>query len=115
MVISYNQNLYFRIQCKKIQRQDYNSFHYILILQKISHNNIDMQITIEVCTSLFYLKLNKNYSKIPCSVEMKSKQKNKICVCQNRICQNMWFWVVLSHIIMIRNQQEFKIQTYNVP
>jgi hypothetical protein len=54
MVISYNHNLYFKIQCRKIQRQDYNSFHYILILQKNSHNNMDMEIVAEVCTSLFY-------------------------------------------------------------
>ncbi len=25
------------------------------------------------------------------------------------------FWVIPSHIIMIQNQQEFKIQNYNVP
>jgi hypothetical protein len=34
----------------------------------------------------FYLKLNQNYSKIPCSIDMKSKQQNKICVYQNKIC-----------------------------
>jgi hypothetical protein len=31
MVISYNQNLYFIIHCKQIQKQ--YSFHHILILQ----------------------------------------------------------------------------------
>jgi len=40
---------------------------------------MDMEIIVKVCTSLFYWKLNYNYSKIPCSVEMKSKQQNKIC------------------------------------
>jgi hypothetical protein len=34
MVISYNQNLHFIIHYKKIQKQDYNSFHHGLILQK---------------------------------------------------------------------------------
>ncbi len=37
-----------------------------------------MEITTKVCTFLFYWKFNLNYKKIPCFVEMKSKQQNKI-------------------------------------
>jgi hypothetical protein len=37
MVIAYNQNLHFRIYYKKLQKQDYNSFHHNMILQKNSH------------------------------------------------------------------------------
>jgi hypothetical protein len=75
-------------------------------------------------------------------MEMKSKQQNKICgLSKNRIygfllpntynspyffkivCpKNLLplpkifpFWVVPNHIIMIQNQQEFKIQNYNAP
>jgi hypothetical protein len=35
MVIGYNQNLHFKIHWKKLQKQYYNSFHHILILQTI--------------------------------------------------------------------------------
>jgi hypothetical protein len=35
MVISYNQNLHFNIHYEQLQEQDYNSFHHILLLQKI--------------------------------------------------------------------------------
>jgi hypothetical protein len=35
IVISYNQNLHFKMHCKKLKKQDYNSFHHILILHKI--------------------------------------------------------------------------------
>jgi len=35
MVITYNQNLHFKIHCKKLQKQNYNSFHHNLRLQEI--------------------------------------------------------------------------------
>jgi hypothetical protein len=35
VVIAYNQNLDFRIYCKKNLKQYYNSFHHNLTLQKI--------------------------------------------------------------------------------
>jgi len=35
MVVAYNQNLHFKIHDKKFQKQDYNSFHYILLLHRI--------------------------------------------------------------------------------
>jgi hypothetical protein len=35
MLNAYNQNLYFRIHYKKIQKQDYNSFHHNLTLKEI--------------------------------------------------------------------------------
>jgi len=37
---------------------------------------MDMEITVEVCTYLFYWKFNQNYNNIPCSIEMKSKQQD---------------------------------------
>jgi len=47
---------------------------------KNSCNNMDMEIIAEICTSWFYWKkLHSNYTKIPCFVEMKSKQQNKFC------------------------------------
>jgi hypothetical protein len=37
MVISYNQNLYFKIHYKKkLQKQDYISFHHIFILKQFT-------------------------------------------------------------------------------
>jgi hypothetical protein len=47
MVIWYNQNLYFKIRCKKFQKQDYISFHHIFIL-KNSHNNMNIKFIVEV-------------------------------------------------------------------
>ncbi len=35
IVVAYNQNLHFKIHCKKLQKQNYNSFHHNLTLQKI--------------------------------------------------------------------------------
>jgi len=40
---------------------------------------MDVEIIAKFCTSLFYWKLNQNYNKIRGSIEMKSKQQNKIC------------------------------------
>jgi hypothetical protein len=54
VVISYNQNLQFKIQCRKIQKQNYNLFHHILILQKYSDNNMNIKITIEINVPLYY-------------------------------------------------------------
>jgi len=54
VVISYNQNLQFKIQCRKIQKQNYNLFHHILILQKYSDNNMNIKITIEVNVPLYF-------------------------------------------------------------
>jgi hypothetical protein len=49
MVIAYNQNLHFKIHCKKLDKQNYNSFHHNLRLQK-NHT----KFTIEICASLYY-------------------------------------------------------------
>jgi len=74
MVISYNQNLHLRIQCRKIQKQNDNSLHYIFYIIENPHNNMDMEINVEACTSMFdWKKLHWNYKKIPCSMEMKIK------------------------------------------
>ncbi len=54
VVISYNQNLQFKIQCRKNQRQNYNLFHHIFILKKYSNNNMNIKITIEVNVPLYY-------------------------------------------------------------
>jgi len=56
------------------------------MLQKNSHNNLNIKITIEDSTSLYYWKLNQNYSRIPCFVEMKSKQQIQSMVYQKKIC-----------------------------
>jgi hypothetical protein len=53
MVISYNQNLHLRIQCRKIQKQNDNSLHYIFYIIENPHNNMDMEINVEACTSMF--------------------------------------------------------------
>jgi hypothetical protein len=55
MVISYNQNLHFKIHCKKLQKQDYISFYHILILNN-PHNNMNIKFIIKVCVSLYYYK-----------------------------------------------------------
>jgi hypothetical protein len=36
MIISYKQNLYFKIHYKKFQKQDYISFHHTLILKQFT-------------------------------------------------------------------------------
>jgi hypothetical protein len=54
MVIVYNQNLHFKIHCKKLHKQDYNSFHHNLRLEKI-HTKDEHRIH---CRSLcFYVLL----------------------------------------------------------
>jgi hypothetical protein len=35
VVIAYNHNLHFKLHCKTLQKQDYNSFHRNLTLQNI--------------------------------------------------------------------------------
>ncbi len=55
MVIAYNQNLYFIIHYKKLQKQDYNSFHHSLILQK-NHAKDEHGIH---CRSLYFYVLLK--------------------------------------------------------
>jgi hypothetical protein len=101
MISSYNQNLYFKIQYRKIQRQYYNSFHYIFDIIKNSNSNMDMEITTEVYTFLFYWKLNKNYN-IPCSIEMKSKQQDNICgISKTRSV--VFYYKVLTTIFLLQN------------
>jgi hypothetical protein len=52
MVIAYNQNMHFKIHCKKLHKQDYNSFHHNLTLQKI-HTKYE-QFNVEIYVSLYY-------------------------------------------------------------
>ncbi len=63
MVILSNQNLYFKIQCKKKQKQNYNSFQDIFDITYNSHNNLNMKITTKICTSFVYSKLQSKYNK----------------------------------------------------
>jgi hypothetical protein len=45
LVIAYNQNLHFGIHCKKLQKQDYNSFHHNLIEDyDVDVRNIDNSV-----------------------------------------------------------------------
>jgi hypothetical protein len=89
MVISYNHNLYFRIRCRKIQIQDYNSFHYILIFQKI-HTTTWIWKSLQKFI-LFYFTKNsiKITTKFHILLKMKLKQQNKIYSISK---QNMWFF-----------------------
>ncbi len=88
MVISNNYNFHFRIRCKKLQKQNYNSFHHIMILQKI-HTTIQLQNSLQKYVLLCITKnMNQNYSKIPCFVEKNPKTIIKIC---NISKQSMWF------------------------
>jgi hypothetical protein len=68
MVIAYNQSLHLKKHYKKLQKQDYNSFHHNLIVQKI-HTKDEHKIH---CRSLcfFYIIKNipQNYSMVPCFV-----------------------------------------------
>jgi hypothetical protein len=87
MVISYNHNLYFKIQCRKSIKKNDNSFPYIFYTTENSHNNMNMKITTETCTFLVYWKLKTKYNKKnSCFVEMKSNNKIKYVVYQK---QNM--------------------------
>ncbi len=54
MVISYNQNLHFKILCRKNPKQINNLFHYIINTIENSHNNMNMKITTKEYFFLFY-------------------------------------------------------------
>jgi hypothetical protein len=43
-----------------------------------SHNNLNIETIVKVCTFLFYRKLNQNYSRFPCFVKNEIKISNKI-------------------------------------
>ncbi len=55
MVIAYNQNLYFKIHCKKLLNQYYNSFNHNLMLQKM-HTKYEHKIH---CKSMCFSILMK--------------------------------------------------------
>jgi hypothetical protein len=83
--------------------------------------------------------MNQNYNKIPWFVErnqnnnsnlwnIKTKfvvfyykvlivfpTSSKLCLIISPLPQIFPLWAVPSHIIMIQNQQEIKIENYNVP
>jgi hypothetical protein len=59
MVITYNQNLHFRIHKTKLQKQDYNSLHCDLIIQKI-HTKVEYRIHYRsICFSVLFKTLIK--------------------------------------------------------
>jgi hypothetical protein len=76
MLISCNQNLHYKIQCKKVQKQNYNSFFYIFDTTKNSHNNMTWK---SLQKSVFvYWKLQSKYSKssMVCWNEIKTTTLN---------------------------------------
>ncbi len=140
MVISYNQNLHLRIHSKKLQKQYYNSFHHILILQKV-HTTIYAQDPLQNFVLLcVIINMNQNIAKF--HVLLKKSQNNiKICGISK---QNLWFSIpstynsyyssqnftsknsplIFQNFFLFnspqsphhdKNQQEFKIQTKKVP
>jgi hypothetical protein len=66
MVISYDQNPHFKIQCQKIQRQNYNSVHYIFDTTKNSHDNMYFSVLLK--KRPFELQKNSMF----CGNEMKT-------------------------------------------
>jgi hypothetical protein len=50
-----------------------------------SHNNMNITFIVEVCASLYYLKSESKYNKIPCFVEKIPKQQVKSIVYPNKI------------------------------
>jgi hypothetical protein len=85
MVISYTQNLYFKIQCTKSENK------IIFISFFIYFKEFTQQFEYENhCRSLYFsclLKTSINIRKtIPCSIEMKSNNKIKFVVYKNISC-----------------------------
>jgi hypothetical protein len=85
MVISYNQNLHFKIHCKNSTNNII--IHFIIFWY---YKNFTQWYEHKIhCKSLCFFVLLKtwiqNYSKIPCFVETKSKQQIKFVVYQNKI------------------------------
>ncbi len=54
LVIAYSQNLHFRIHCKKLHKQEYNSFHHNLVLQKI---HLEVEHKVHYRSMCFYVLL----------------------------------------------------------
>ncbi len=63
MVIVYNQDLHFRIHCKNVHKQYYNSFHHNLTLEKINTKD-EHKIH---CKSLCFYVLPKHEYKLQCN------------------------------------------------
>jgi hypothetical protein len=84
MVIAYNQNLHFGIHWKKLHKQDYNSFHRNLTLQKI-HTKYEYKIHYR---SLCFFILLKTWIQIIASSHVllkKPKQHLKSVLYQNKV------------------------------
>ncbi len=94
MVISYNQNLHFKIHCKKLQKINYNSFHHIMILQKI-HTTIQTQNSMQKYVLLCIIEnMNQNYNRSHVLLEKNPKTIIKIC---NISKQSMWFLIASTY------------------
>jgi hypothetical protein len=63
------------MHCKKIQKQDYISFHHILILNN-SHNDINIKFIVEVYASLYYYKHESKLQQNPKFCWKKSQNNN---------------------------------------
>ncbi len=86
MVITYNQNLYFIIHCKKLQKQYYNSFHYNLTLQKI-HTKDEHRIHYRSMCLYVLLKIWIQITSYSHVFFLKNpKQHLKYVLYQNKVC-----------------------------
>ncbi len=75
MVISYNQNLHFRIHCTNFRNKII--IHFIIFWYYI-------KFIAKVCASLYYWEHKSKYNRIPCLKKKKSKQL-KFVIYQNKI------------------------------
>jgi hypothetical protein len=90
IIIAYSHNLHFGICYKKLQKQDYNSFHHNLTLQKFHTKDAHRLHCRSLCLSVLLKNMNPYYNIIPC-FEKKSKTTLKICAMSK---QSLWFFIV---------------------
>jgi hypothetical protein len=88
MVITYNQNLHFKIHYKKFQTQDYNSFHHNLTLEEI-HTKDEHKIHYRSLCFSITKNMNPIYSIIPCFVFKNPKTTLRVYVISK---QNVVFY-----------------------
>ncbi len=79
MVISSNQYPHFRIHYKNSKTKSQFISSYV-DTTNTSHNNMNIEFTIEVYTSLYYYKSASKYNRIPCFVEEISKTTSKFFI-----------------------------------
>ncbi len=108
MVISYYQNLYFRIQCKNNYKHNYNSFswyflYHIRITQQIEYENQWRSLY-----SLIYWKLQQNYNKKSMFYLNVIKQQIKFVISNTIICR---FFTKHLHLFFLTS----KLCVYECP